>query len=55
MVESKHAIKAKLSGNKKISVESLILWKSTILVKVDKKISKIKTRIKPSKPNPILK
>ena len=47
--------KAKLWFDKKISEESLIPWKSAILKKVDKKHSKLKTRIKPSKSNPILK
>ena len=42
-------------SDKKISEESLIPWKSAILTKVDKKILKLKTRIKPSKSNPILK
>ena len=48
-------IKGKLFSNKKISGKSLILWKCAILTKVDKKnISKLKTRIKSSKSNPIL-
>ena len=48
-------IKGKLLSDKNISDESLIPWKSPILTKVGKKISKLKTRIKPSKSNPTLK
>ena len=48
-------IKRKLLSNKKISEESLITRKFTILRKVDKKRSKLKNRIKPSKSDPILK
>ena len=48
-------IKRKLLYDKKISDEPLIPWNSAILKKVDKKISKLNTRIKPSKSNPILK
>ena len=42
-------------SNKKISEESLIPWKSSILTKIDKIISKLKTRIEPFNSNPILK
>ena len=42
-------------SNKKISEESLISLKRTILTKVDKKSSKLENRIKPSKSDPILK
>ena len=38
-----------------MSEESLRPWKSAILTKVDKKVSNLKTRIKPSISNPILK
>ena len=48
-------IKGKLLCYKKIPEESLIPWKSGILTKVDKKVSKLKTRIKPSKFNLMLK
>ena len=48
-------IKGKLLSDKKISEESLILWKSAILTKDDKNLSKLKTRTKSSKSNPILK
>ena len=48
-------IKGKLFSDKKISQKFLIPWKSVILAKVDKNISKLKTRIKPSKSVPILK
>ena len=48
-------IKCKLLSDKKISEESLILWKSVILTKDDKNLSKLKTRTKSSKSNPILK
>ena len=48
-------IKCKLLSDKKISEESLILWKSAILTKDDKNLSKLKTRTKSSKSNPILK
>ena len=48
-------IKGKLLYDKMISEESLILWQSAILAKVDNNFSKLKTRIKPSKSNPILK
>ena len=41
--------------DKKIPAESLIPRKSTILTNIDKKYSKLKTRIKPSKYNPIPK
>ena len=44
-------IKGKLISDEKISEESLILWKPTILAKVDQKISRLKTKIKPSKSN----
>ena len=40
---------------KKISDESLIPWKSAILMKVDKETSKLKIRIIPSISNLILK
>ena len=48
-------IKGKLLYDKKFPEESLIAWKSAILKKVDQKISKLKTRIKLSRFNPILK
>ena len=48
-------IKGKLLSDKKISEESLILWKSAILTKDDKNFSKLKTRTKSSKSNRILK
>ena len=48
-------IKGKLLSDKKISEKSLIPWKFAILTKVDKKFPKIKTRIKSSKSNLILK
>ena len=48
-------IKRKLSANKKIYVESLVPWKSSILTKADKNISRLKTRTKLFKPNFILK
>ena len=48
-------IKWKLLSDKKIFEESLITWQSAVLAKVDKKNSKLKTWIKSSKSNPILK
>ena len=48
-------VKGKLLPDKKISEESSIPWKPAISIKVDKKISKLKTKIKSSKYNSILK
>ena len=48
-------IKRKVSFDKKISEESLMSSKAAILTKIEKIISKFKTRIKPFKFNPILK
>ena len=42
-------------SDKKISQESLIPCKSAILWKANKQLSKLKTRIKTSKSNPVLK
>ena len=55
MEDLDNVIKGKLLSDKKISKESLIPWQSAILVKVDKKFSKLKTRIKSFKINPSLK
>ena len=51
----KNLIKIKLLSDKKISEESLIPWKSSILTKADKKVSTLKTIIKLFKSNSILK
>ena len=48
-------IKGKLFSAKKISEESLIPWKSVSLTKIDQKKSKLNTRIKSFKSNPIMK
>ena len=48
-------IKRKLLSDKKMSKESLIPWKPAILKRIYEKISKLKTRKKPSKLNLILK
>ena len=45
-------IKGKLFSDKKIPQES---WKSAILTKAEKNISKLKARVKPFQSNPILK
>ena len=39
-------VKGKLLSDKKISEKSLTPWKSVILTKVEKNVSKLKTRIK---------
>ena len=51
----KNLIKIKLLSDKRISEESLIPWKSSILTKADKKVSTLKTIIKLFKSNSILK
>ena len=48
-------IKGKLLSDKNIWWILAILWNSAILEKVDKKIPKLKNRIKPSKSNPFVK
>ena len=48
-------LKGKLSVDKKISVESLILWESAISTRVDKKTSNFKTSVKLFKSNSLLK
>ena len=48
-------LKGNLLSEELISGESLIPWKSAILTKDEKTISRLETRIKPSRSNPILK
>ena len=50
-----NVISGKLSSGNDVSENSLTAWKTSILQRIDEKINILKTKVKPSKTNPILK